>query len=265
MLMDMLGYGFIQRGMEAGIVIALIAPLIGTFLVLKRYSLIADTLSHVSFAGIAIGILLRIDPIVTAIFAAVLASFGIEKLKGSRRIYGESVLGIFLSGSLAVAIVLLGLDKSVNANLISYLFGSIVTVTSSQVIIMTALAVAVVIAVRLMWRDLIYSTFDEEGAAVSGVAVSRVNAVFIVLSALTVALSIPVVGVLLISALIVIPAVTALQLRLDIKGTILIAELISVVSVISGILCSYWFDLPSGGAIVLVMLVFFGMVTVAGE
>src|ERR1700740_3634028 len=106
-LYDILQYGFFQRGLEAGIIVAAIAPLIGVFLVLRRYSLIADTLSHVSLAGIAIGIMTGLNPIITALFTTVLASLGIEKLRISKKIYGESALAVFLSGSLALAIVLL--------------------------------------------------------------------------------------------------------------------------------------------------------------
>src|SRR5882762_6805996 len=127
-MLDLFHYSFIVRGFEAGIIIALIAPVIGIFLVLRRYSLIADTLSHVSLAGVAIGLLLKINPLITAIAAAVVSSVVIERLRISKRIFGESALAIFLSGSLALAIVLISLAHGFGVDLFSYLFGSITTV-----------------------------------------------------------------------------------------------------------------------------------------
>ena len=134
MLQNIFQYGFIVRGLEAGVIVGIIAPLIGIFLVLRRYSLIADTLAHVSLAGIAIGLLLGINPVLTALGTAVVASLGIERLRTSKRVYGESALALFLSGSLALAVVILSLAHGFNANLFNYLFGSIVTVTTNDVI-----------------------------------------------------------------------------------------------------------------------------------
>ncbi len=260
MLSSIFHYGFIVRGLEAGIVVALIAPLIGIFLVLRRYSLIADTLAHVSLAGIAIGLLARVDPVITAIATTVLASLGIEKLRGTKRIYGESALALFLSGSLALAIVLLSLAKGLNANLFSYLFGSIVTVTDSDVRIIVGLAFVVAIALAAFFKELVFVAFDEDAAKVSGIQTGLVNSVLIILSALTVSLSIPIVGVLLISALIVIPVVTALQLRQSFMTTIIVAEAVSVLSVVAGIFVSFAFNLSTGGTIVLLMLAVFAVV-----
>lgn len=257
MLENIFQYSFIVRGLEAGIIVALIAPAIGIFLVLRRYSLIADTLAHVSLAGIALGLLLGINPILTALGTTVVASLGIEKLRNSKRVYGESALALFLSGALALAVVILSLSHGFNANLFSYLFGSIVTVTAADVWIIFGLAVVVLSALSFFYKALVYITFDEAAAKVSGVPVNLVNTVLIILSALTVALSIPIVGVLLISALIVIPVVTALQLRKSFTATLIYAEIFSLISVITGIFASFYFNLSTGGTIVLIMLTIF--------
>ena len=262
MIANLLQYSFIIRGLEAGIVVAIIAPLIGIFLVLRRYSLIADTLSHVSLAGIAIGLMTGISPVVMALVTTVVASLGIEKLRTSKKVYGESALALFLSGSLALAVVLLSLSHGLNANLFNYLFGSIVTVTASDVHIIIALAVVVITCISIFYRDLVYVTFDEDAAKVSGVKVKVINTILIVLSACAVSLSIPIVGVLLIAALIVIPIVTALQLKKSFTKTIVWAEVISIFSVITGILVSFYFNLSTGGTIVLLMLAIFGVVLV---
>ena len=259
-LLSFLHYGFVLRGLEAGIVVACIAPLIGIFLVLRRYSLIADTLSHVSLAGIAIGLLVGINPVIAALATTILASLGIERLRVSKRIYGESALALFLSGSLALAIVLLSLAHGFNTNLFNYLFGSIVTVTTADVYTIAALGVLVLIALAAFYKELVFISFDEEAARVSGIPVRSINTLLIVLAALTVSLSIPIVGVLLIAALMVIPVVTALQLKKSFARTIIYAEIISLCSVIAGISVSFYFNLSTGGTIVLIMLAVFGAV-----
>lgn len=253
-LLSIFHYGFVVRGLEAGVIVALIAPLIGVFLVLRRYSLIADTLAHVSLAGVAIGVLLGVSPAATAIVVTVLASLGIERLRTTKKVYGESALALFLSGSLALAVVLLSLSRGSNANLFNYLFGSIVTVTKADVVTIAALAVVVVAALAAFFKELVFTTFDEDAAKVSGIPIRAINTVLIVLAALAVSLSIPIVGVLLIAALVVVPVVTALQLRTSFIRTILWAEAFSLVSVVAGIFASFALGLSTGGTIVLLML-----------
>ncbi len=245
------------RAMQAGVIIAVIAPLIGVFLVLRRYSLIADTLSHVSFAGVALGFFLKINPLITAILAAVTSSIIIEKLRQSKKVFGESALSIFLSGSLALAVVLIGLSRGVGTDLFSYLFGSITTIRQSDVYIILALGVVVIGLISAFYKELLYVTVDEEAARVSGIPTQFINLLIIILSALTIALSIPAIGVLLVSALIVIPVTSALQLGKSLRDTIIVAEVISVFSVISGIIVSFYSNLPTGGAIVLITIVIF--------
>ncbi|MBM3261514.1 metal ABC transporter permease [Candidatus Kaiserbacteria bacterium] len=253
-MFDLFTYGFVVRGMEAGVIVALIAPLIGIFLVLRRYSLIADTLAHASLAGVALGFLLNINPIISALGVTVASSLGIERLRNTKHVYGESALALFLSGSLALATILLSLGKGFNSNLFNYLFGSIVTVTQADVYMILALAVIVAVAIACFYKELVYISFDEESARVSGIPVNRINMLLIVLSAFTIALAIPIIGVLLIAALIVIPVVTALQLRGSFTQTLLWAEIISVTSVLTGIVVSFYFDLSTGGTIVALML-----------
>ncbi len=256
-MLEIFQYTFVVRAFEAGIVIGIIAPLIGTFLVLRRYSLIADTLAHVSLAGIALGLLLKINPVLTAIGVTAVASLGIERLRTTKRVYGESALALFLSGALALATILLSFGKGFNTNLFNYLFGSIVTVTQQDIYTIGVLAVVVLGVLALFYKELIYATFDEESARVAGIPVKKMNTVLIVLAAVTIALSIPIVGVLLIAALIVIPVVAALQLRKNFTKTILYAEGISLFSVLAGICVSFYFNLSTGGTIVLIMLAIF--------
>lgn len=257
---NILDYDFIVRGIIAGVIIGVVAPAIGVFLVLRRYSLIADTLSHVSLAGVAMGLLLKINPILTALGATTILSLLIDKLRYSKRLYGESALALLLSGSLATAVVLIGLSNGFNSNLFNYLFGSIITVTDNDIITVITLGTVVLTTLSIIYNELLFITFDEDAAKVSGIKVGPINNIFIVLAATTIALSIPIVGILLISSLLVIPTVTALQFRKPIIPTILIAQVISVVSVLTGIVVSFYFDLAPGGTIVLISIFIFGIV-----
>lgn len=259
-MFEIFQYSFIIRGLEAGLLIGAIAPLIGIFLVLRRYSLIADTLAHVSLAGVAIGLLVGINPLLTAVGASVISSVAIERLRLSRKIYGETALSIFLSGSLALAIVLIGLSGGFSVDLFSYLFGSILTVRPTDVYIIGSLSIVIFILMVIFRKELIYISFDEEAARVSGLPVQTFNLLFIILAAITIALSIPVIGILLISALLVLPVVTALQFRRNFITTLLFAELVSLGSVSAGIIASYYLNVSSGGLIVLIMLTVFAAV-----
>lgn len=254
MITEIFQHSFILRGLIAGIIIGIIAPLIGIFLVLRRYSLIADTLAHVSLAGVALGALLGINPVLSALVVTLASSLGIDKLRTSKKVFGESSLALFLSGSLAFAVVILSLAHGFNVNLLNYLFGSILTVTKADITTIIVLAVVVFVAVALFFKELMFTTFDEEAARVSGVATKFINTLFILLSALAVSLAIPIVGVLLTAALIVIPVISALQLKKSFLQTLIAAEIISVVSVVLGIVLSFYLNIATGGTIVLVML-----------
>lgn len=259
-MFEIFQYGFIVRGLEAGILIGLIAPLIGIFLVLRRYSLIADTLAHVSLAGVAVGLLFKINPLWTALGASAISSIAIERLRISKKIYGETALSIFLSGSLALAVVIIGLSHGFSVDLFSYLFGSIVTVKQTDVFLILGLGALITISIFLFYKELVYIAFDEEAATVAGLPVKMFNTLFVLLAAIMIAISIPIIGILLISALLVLPTITALQLKKGFKTTLLWAEIFSIFSIVSGIITSFYLNTSSGGTIVLIMLGIFGIV-----
>lgn len=259
-MVNLFQYDFIIRGLVAGLIIAIIAPVIGIFLVLKRYSLIADTLSHVSLAGIAIGLLLGINPLFTAIAATTVSSVIIDKLRLSRKVYGESALALFLAGSLALAVVLISISHGFNSTLFNYLFGSIATVTSNDIITISLMGFIVLISIILLYKELLYTTFDEISAQVGGINVKLIDTIFIILSAITISLAIPTVGILLISALIVIPVITALQFRKSFLPSIFIAQALSIFSVVIGVVVSFYFNIAPGGTIVLISLLIFAIV-----
>lgn len=249
-MLEIFQYGFMVRAFIAGGLIGIIAPLIGTFLVAKRYSLMADSLAHISLAGVALGLFLGIYPLFTSIAVAVSCAILIEYLRTKKGISGEIALAMFLSGGLAVAIVLISLARGFSVDLFSYLFGSITTVQPMDLIVMTTLASITIILVAIFYRQLVYLSFDEEAAVVSGVPVAKLNIVLMVLTALTVSLAMRVVGVLLIGALMVIPVVTAMQLKLSFFKTLCAALVYSLLAVVIGLFASYYLNLASGGAIV---------------
>jgi zinc transport system permease protein len=256
-MLNLFQYGFIVRGLEAGLIIGGVAPLIGMFLVLRRYSLIADTLAHISLAGVAIGLLLKVDPLLTALGASTLSSFAIERLRESKKIYGESALSLFLSGGLALAVLLIGLSKGLNVDLFAYLFGSIVTVRPEDILRIGLIALPVAGIIMLLYKEFVYLSFDEESARVSGIPTEFLNLLLITLAAIVIALSIPVIGILLVSALLVLPIITAIQLKKSFLHTLILAEVFSLAAVLAGIVLSFYANLPSGATIVLLMFVVF--------
>ncbi len=258
-MLEIFEYSFMIRAFSAGAIIGLLAPLIGTFLVARRYSLIADSLSHVSLAGVAIGLLTGIYPVYTALAATVVAALFIEQLRTSKRLSGESALAIFLSGGLAIAVTLLGLAHGFNVDLFSYLFGSITTVQDTDVAVIALLGLVVGGMIIVLYKELFFLSFDEEVAIVQGVPARLLNTGLIVMTAITVSLSMRIVGALLVGALMVIPVVAAMQVARSFRATILYAVGIGFSSVWLGLFSSYYLDIPSGGAIVLASLIFLGI------
>ncbi|MDR7545013.1 MAG: metal ABC transporter permease [Armatimonadota bacterium] len=261
---EILQYGFMQRAMLAGLMIGVIAPLIGVFLVLRRLSLIADTLSHVALAGVAAGILLNTYPVAGALVAALVGAVGIERLRVSGRLFGEAVLAMALSGGFAVAVVLISLANGFNVELFSYLFGAITVVQPRDLWVILILGLAVLGHVVLMYKELFAITFDEEGARVQGVAVDAINLLLTALTAVTVVVVMRIVGILLTSGLLVIPALTALRLARSFRETLVLAAACSLVAVLVGMMASFYLDVAAGGAIVLVALLLFGAASALG-
>lgn len=256
---------FMVRAFGAGLLVAVIVPLIGVFLVVRRYSLMADTLAHVSLVGVAIGLLTKTHPVASAVIASTVAAVLIERLRGVKKIFAESILALFLSGSLAIAVVIISLARGLNANLLSYLFGSLSAIDSTDLYLLGALFIVVVAAVTLLYKEFFLVSFDEEIAEASGVKARTLNLVMVILAAVTVSVSMRIVGVLLIGALMVIPVISARQFDRSFLQTMFLAIGFSVTSVISGLVLSYYYDLASGGTIVLVSLCMFFISIVANR
>jgi zinc transport system permease protein len=248
----MLESEFMRLAFAAGAVIGVLAPAVGFFLVQRQMSLIGDGIGHVAFAGVAAGLLLDVSPVATALVAAVAGGVAIEWLRAQRHAAGDQALALVFYTGIAGGVVLVSLAGSLDVNLFQYLFGSILTVTRQDVAVVTVLGVAGLVTLALLYRALCAVVLDEEGARVAGVPVGVLNVAVAALAAVTVALSMRIVGVLLIAALMVLPVSAAMRLAWSMWSALLLSITAGLLSVLSGLSLAYYADLPPGGTIVLV-------------
>lgn len=254
-MLEIFAMAFMQRALLAGLIIAVVGPAIGLFLVLRRLSMYGDTLAHISLAGVAAGMLSNVYPVVTGLLFAVGASLGMDWLRQSYRRYAELAVSIALAASLALAVVLLSMVPGSGGDIMAYLFGSIVTVSATDLYLVGGLGLLVLISLAGLYKELLSVTFDEEFARIGGLRVRLVNMIFIVLTAMTIAMTMRVVGVLLVSSLMVVPVATALQLAGSFRSALFWAIGVGVVSVFTGLVIAYELNLAPGGTVVLTAVV----------
>jgi zinc transport system permease protein len=252
MFFEVLELEFMQRAIIAGVAVAITSSVIGLFLVLRRNSLFGDALSHAAFGGIAVGLAANVYPLWTGLMLSILGALGITKLRQSAKIPADAAVAILLSSGLALGILLISLSSGFTLDLFSFLFGSILLVSIEDTLAILAMTGIVLSIVILLYRQLMYITFNEEQARVSGLPISQLNYLFIVLASVAVIISMRLVGILLVSSLIVIPNITALLFSKGFKKTALISLSLSVFSVVAGIIISYAANLAPAGTIVLV-------------
>lgn len=249
---ELLSLGFMQRALLAGAIIGVISPMIGVFLVMRRMSVFGDALAHVTVAGVAAGLLARIDPVIMGIAAAAGASLGIESLRQRYQKYSELAVAITLSAALGLAVVLMSLNKTARIDPMTYLFGSIVTISPIDVWSIAILGLVTVAVIFLLYKELFFLAFDEELARISGLPNRGLNLALTALTGLNVALGMRVVGALLVSALMIIPVATAMQIGRSFRMVLGVSVLCSLSSVLVGLLIASYLDLPTGGTVVLV-------------
>jgi zinc transport system permease protein len=242
--------GFMQNAFMAGFIVSILCPFIGLFIVLKRYSMIGDTLSHSSFAGVAIGLITGTNPILTAFVFTSVCAVSIEFLRTYYKKYSELVMSIVLTLSLGIAIILISSGKA-SAKVDSFLFGSILTVTQSDIILISIVGGICLITLLFLYNKLIYVTFDESGAKTSGINVKLINYIFTLLVGATISLSIRVMGILVVSSIIVVPVATAMQLKKGFTKTLIFAIIFGFLDVILGLVLSYYINSAPGGTIAL--------------
>jgi zinc transport system permease protein len=250
----MLQYSFMQNAFMISILISILCPLIGIFLVLRRYSMIGDTLAHSSLAGVAIGLMLNANPIITAFLVTSVFGIAIEFLRSYYKKYAELILVIVLSFSVGIAITIISAGLA-HADVESFLFGSVLTVTRADFYTVLALIIISLITIFIFYNQLIFITFDEEGAKIAGIKQKLISYIFAVLVAATISVCIRIVGVLVLSSMIALPVATALQLNKGFKFTLIFSMLFSFVDIMLGFIISYYINAAPGGVTALISVI----------
>ena len=243
---------FMQLALVTGLVVGACAPLIGTFLVQRRLSLLGDGIGHLAFAGVAGGLLIGIWPVWSALAVSATGALAVDRLRSRGRAQGDLALAIFFYGGIAAGVVLVSLAGSLDANLLTYLFGTILTVEPSEVWVVVALGAVILVAVGLGHRALFAMVVDEEWARVAGLPVEALNALLAVLTALTIVASMRIVGILLVAALMVLPVASAQLLARSQRAVLVWASGLGMSSVVIGLAAARQWGLAPGGTIVLV-------------
>lgn len=250
----MLELNFMQNAFMAGFIVSILCPFIGLFIVLRRYSMIGDTLSHSSFAGVAVGLVIGVNPLLTAFIFTSICAVVIESLRNYYKKYAELVMSIVLTLSLGIAIILISSGKAA-AKVDSFLFGSILTVSKSDIVLMAIAGGFCLIALLFIYNKLIYVTFDETGAKTIGINVKLINYIFTLLVGATISLSIRVLGILVVSSIIVVPVATAMQLKQGFTRTLILSIIFGFLDVMLGLVLSYHINSAPGGTIALMSVI----------
>jgi zinc transport system permease protein len=260
MISGLMQYEFLQNAFLTGMIIGVIAPLLGVFIVVRRLSLIADALSHVTLAGIAASLLLEkkfmvfsgLNPLYMGMAFSVGGSLFIEKLRTVYKHYQELAIPIILSGGIGLGVIFISLADGFNTDLFSYLFGSVSAVSRADLWTILIISILVIALVALLYKELFLLSFDEEYARATGIAAKSLHFIFIVMVALVIAASMRIVGILLVSSLMTLPVAASIRFAKGFKQTIFFSILFGEISVLGGLFLSYYMDLAPGGTIVMI-------------
>ncbi|MGM9987150.1 MAG: metal ABC transporter permease [Bacillaceae bacterium] len=262
MIADFLQFEFLRNALFTGVLIGIIAPLLGVFIVIRRQSLIADALSHVALSGIAFGLLLEkvapalaiISPIYMGTVFSVIGALFIEKLRSVYKFYQELAIPIILSGGIGIGVIFISLADGFNTDLFSYLFGSVSAVSKEDFITIFIISIFVIFITIMLFKELFLLSFDEEYANATGLKSKWLHFIFILMVALVISVSMRIVGVLLVSALMTLPVAASIRISRGFKQTIFFSILFGEISVVGGMIAAYYFDIASGGTIVMIAI-----------
>ncbi|MGI5976404.1 MAG: metal ABC transporter permease [Candidatus Limivicinus sp.] len=264
-LVNMFSYHFMQRALIVGVLVSLCAALLGVALVLKRYSMIGDGLSHVGFGALAVASALGLAPLAVAVPVVVIAAVLLLRLRRNSRVKGDAAIAIISSSALAIGVVTVSLTTGMNTEVSSYMFGSILSLSAGDTVLSIILSV-VVLAVYIAFYPRIFAvTFDEPFSRATGINTNNYNTLLAVLTAVTVVLGMRMMGALLISSLIIFPALSAMRLCKSFKSVVICSALISVCCFVTGVIASYFLETPTGASIVITDLIIFGISSLFGK
>ena len=264
-LLEMLSYPFLVRAFLVGVLVSLCAALLGTSLVLKRYSMIGDGLSHVGFGALAIASALGVAPLAVAVPVVVVAAVLLLRVSQSGRVRGDAAIALISSGALAVGVLVISLTSGVNTNVSNYMFGSILTISGSDAVLSVILCAAVLVVFTLFYPRIFAVTFDETFARATGTKAEGYNMLLAILTAITVVLGMRMMGALLISSLIIFPALSAMRVFRSFRSVTICSAVLAVVCFTLGMTLSYALETPSGASVVAVNIIAFALFALAGR
>ena len=256
-VLQMFSYPFMQRALIAGVLVSLCAALLGVSLVLKRYSMIGDGLSHVSFGALAIAVALGVTPLWFSIPVVILAAFLLLRVADNPRWNSDAAIAVMSASSLAVGILVISLTTGMTTDVDNYMFGSVLAMTKTDVALAVVLCAAVLVLFILFYHKLFAITFDENFSRATGLKVSRYNTLLAILTALTIVLGMRMMGAMLISSLVIFPALTAMRLFRSFRGVVVCAAVTSVLCFCAGLTISFAFSTPVGATVVAANLTLF--------
>jgi zinc transport system permease protein len=268
MIHGLFHYEFLQNAFLTGILIGILAPLLGVFIVVRRLSLIADALSHVTLAGISASLLLEksfpilsgLNPLYLGMVFSVGGSLFIEKLRGVYKHYQELAIPIIMSSGIGLGVIFISLANGFNTDLFSYLFGSVSAVSRTDLLVIFIISIVVIFAIIMLYKELFLLSFDEEHAKASGIPAKTIHFIFIIMVALVIAASMRIVGILLVSSLMTLPVAASIRIAKGFKQTIFLSILFGEISVLGGLIAAYYLNLAPGGTIVMIAVVILGLV-----
>ena len=263
-LTEMLSYPFLVRALIVGLLVALCASLLGVSLVLKRFSMIGDGLSHVGFGALAIAAAANIAPLYLAIPVCIAASFLLLRMSESTRIKGDAAIAMLSAGSLAIGVMVVSMTTGMNTDVYNYMFGSILSLSEGDAILSAVLSAVVLVLFVLFYPRLFAVTFDESFARATGIPTRAYNAALATLSSVTVVLGMRMMGALLISSLVIFPVLTAMRVGKRYLSVTILSAIVAIVGFFLGMVISFVYETPSGASVVCVNIVLFGLFAIFG-
>lgn len=263
-ILEMLSYPFMVRAFVVGTLVALCLALLGVSLVLKRYSMIGDGLSHVGFGALAVAAAMNVTPMSVAIPVVVIAAILLLRIRGNSKLKGDSAIALISTSALAIGVMVISMTTGMNTDVYNYMFGSILAMSQEDVILSVVLSVIVLVLYILFYNKIFTVTFDETFAQATGVKADLYNTLIAILTAVTTVLGMRMMGTLLISSLIIFPALTSMRVCKTFRSVIINSAIISVICFCAGILISYFWATPAGASVVMVNLLMLGIYSLVG-